>query len=127
MYIPGELGVRSEVNAFVGEDALLITPITPQRDLVRRLMGRWDVRRVTARRRALGLWSLGAMLACGDGGSDRVRIADVTADRAASDKHGALDETSLARATGGQPMWCLRWQRPASSLVVSRVRRRVIR
>ncbi|WP_156799031.1 carboxypeptidase-like regulatory domain-containing protein [Gemmatimonas aurantiaca] len=56
---------------------------------------------MTARRRALGLWSLGAMLACGDGGSDRVRIADVTADRAASDKHGALDETSLARATGG--------------------------
>ncbi|WP_231847925.1 M24 family metallopeptidase [Gemmatimonas aurantiaca] len=33
VYIPGELGVRSEVNAFVGEDALLITPITPQRDL----------------------------------------------------------------------------------------------
>lgn len=33
VYIPGELGVRSEVNAFVGEDALLITPTTPQREL----------------------------------------------------------------------------------------------
>lgn len=33
VYLPGELGVRSEVNAFVGEDALLVTPATPQRDL----------------------------------------------------------------------------------------------
>lgn len=33
VYLPGELGVRSEVNAFVGEEALLITPTTPQRDL----------------------------------------------------------------------------------------------
>ena len=32
VYLPGELGVRSEVNAFVGK-ALLITPTTPQRDL----------------------------------------------------------------------------------------------
>jgi len=33
IYLPGELGVRSEVNAFVGDDALLITPGEPQRDL----------------------------------------------------------------------------------------------
>jgi Xaa-Pro aminopeptidase len=33
IYLPGELGVRSEVNAYVGEDALLVTPSTPQRDL----------------------------------------------------------------------------------------------
>ncbi len=33
IYLPGELGVRSEVNAYVGEDALLVTPGTPQRDL----------------------------------------------------------------------------------------------
>jgi Xaa-Pro aminopeptidase len=33
IYLPGELGVRSEVNAYVGEDALLVTPATPQRDL----------------------------------------------------------------------------------------------
>lgn len=33
VYLPGAFGVRSEVNAFVGEDALLITPDTPQRDL----------------------------------------------------------------------------------------------
>lgn len=33
VYLPGAFGVRSEVNAFVGEDALLITPGTPQRDL----------------------------------------------------------------------------------------------
>ena len=33
VYIVGELGVRSEVNAFVGEDALLVTPSAPQRDL----------------------------------------------------------------------------------------------
>jgi len=33
IYLPGELGVRSEVNAYVGDDALLVTPSTPQRDL----------------------------------------------------------------------------------------------
>jgi len=33
IYLPGELGVRSEVNAYVGDDALLVTPRTPQRDL----------------------------------------------------------------------------------------------
>ena len=33
IYIPGELGVRSEVNAYVGEDALLVTPDAVQRDL----------------------------------------------------------------------------------------------
>ncbi len=33
IYFPGELGVRSEVNAYVGDDALLVTPGTPQRDL----------------------------------------------------------------------------------------------
>lgn len=33
IYIPGELGMRSEVNAYVGEDALLVTPATTQRDL----------------------------------------------------------------------------------------------
>jgi Xaa-Pro aminopeptidase len=33
VYLPGAFGVRSEVNAFVGDDALLITPGTPQRDL----------------------------------------------------------------------------------------------
>jgi Xaa-Pro aminopeptidase len=33
VYLPGELGVRSEVNAFVGDDALLVTPGIAQRDL----------------------------------------------------------------------------------------------
>lgn len=33
VYLPGKFGVRSEVNACVGDDALLITPGTPQRDL----------------------------------------------------------------------------------------------
>jgi Xaa-Pro dipeptidase len=33
IYLPGELGMRSEVNAFVGDDALLITPGESQRDL----------------------------------------------------------------------------------------------
>ncbi len=33
IYLPGELGVRSEVNAFVGEHALLVTPGVVQRDL----------------------------------------------------------------------------------------------
>lgn len=35
IYIPGELGVRSEVNCFVGDEALLVTPSgAPQRDLI---------------------------------------------------------------------------------------------
>ncbi|MEI6739254.1 MAG: M24 family metallopeptidase [Gemmatimonadaceae bacterium] len=34
IYLPGELGVRSEVNCFVGDDALLITPGDIQRDLI---------------------------------------------------------------------------------------------
>ena len=33
VYLPGEFGVRSEVNAFVGDDALLVTPAHVQRDL----------------------------------------------------------------------------------------------
>jgi Xaa-Pro dipeptidase len=33
VYIPGEIGVRSEVNAFVGETGLVITPREYQRDL----------------------------------------------------------------------------------------------
>lgn len=33
VYLPGQFGVRSEVNAFVGEDALLVTPSVAQRDL----------------------------------------------------------------------------------------------
>jgi Xaa-Pro aminopeptidase len=33
VYLPGRFGVRSEVNAFVGEDALLMTPGVAQRDL----------------------------------------------------------------------------------------------
>ncbi len=33
IYLPGELGVRSEVNAFVGQNALIITPREMQRDL----------------------------------------------------------------------------------------------
>ncbi len=33
VYLPGRLGVRSEVNAFVEEDRLLVTPAEPQRDL----------------------------------------------------------------------------------------------
>ena len=33
VYLPGQFGVRSEVNAFVGEDALLVTPAVAQRDL----------------------------------------------------------------------------------------------
>lgn len=33
VYLEGELGVRSEVNAFVAEDHLLVTPAEPQRDL----------------------------------------------------------------------------------------------
>ncbi len=34
IYIPGELGVRSEVNCYVGEDALIVTPGTLQRELM---------------------------------------------------------------------------------------------
>lgn len=34
VYVPGELGVRSEVNCFVEEHALLITPGVIQRDLI---------------------------------------------------------------------------------------------
>lgn len=35
IYLPGELGIRSEVNCYVGEDALLVTPRgAPQRDLI---------------------------------------------------------------------------------------------
>jgi Xaa-Pro aminopeptidase len=33
VYIPGEIGVRSEVNCWVGERELLVTPATIQRDL----------------------------------------------------------------------------------------------
>jgi len=34
IYLPGELGMRSEVNCFVGEDALLVTPGVIQTDLL---------------------------------------------------------------------------------------------
>ncbi len=34
IYIPGQVGMRSEVNAFVKEGELLITPQTPQHDLL---------------------------------------------------------------------------------------------
>ena len=33
VYLPGELGVRSEVNAFIGPHGLVITPVEIQRDL----------------------------------------------------------------------------------------------
>jgi Xaa-Pro aminopeptidase len=33
IYLPGEIGVRSEVNAIVGDADLLVTPAMPQRDL----------------------------------------------------------------------------------------------
>jgi Xaa-Pro aminopeptidase len=33
VYLPGEFGIRSEVNAYVGDDALLVTPGVAQRDL----------------------------------------------------------------------------------------------
>jgi Xaa-Pro aminopeptidase len=33
VYIPGEIGVRSEVNAYVGVDGLVVTPRTPQQEL----------------------------------------------------------------------------------------------
>jgi Xaa-Pro dipeptidase len=34
VYVPGEIGVRSEVNAFVGDGELVITPTDIQRDLI---------------------------------------------------------------------------------------------
>jgi hypothetical protein len=40
-------------------------------------------------------------LACDGGGDERVRIADVTAEGTTPANDAALDETSLARATGG--------------------------
>ncbi|MBI1809483.1 MAG: aminopeptidase P family protein [Gemmatimonadetes bacterium] len=33
VYLPGEIGVRSEVNAFIGADGLVITPVEIQREL----------------------------------------------------------------------------------------------
>lgn len=34
VYLAGEIGMRSEVNAFVDDDALVVTPAEPQRDLL---------------------------------------------------------------------------------------------
>ncbi len=34
IYLPGEIGMRSEVNCFVGHEALLVTPGVTQRDLI---------------------------------------------------------------------------------------------
>ncbi len=34
VYVPGEIGMRTEVNCFVGDDALLVTPGEIQRDLI---------------------------------------------------------------------------------------------
>jgi Xaa-Pro aminopeptidase len=34
IYIPGEIGVRSEVNAYVGDGELVVTPAEYQRDLM---------------------------------------------------------------------------------------------
>ena len=34
IYVPGEIGMRSEVNCIVGDDALLVTPGEVQRDLI---------------------------------------------------------------------------------------------
>ena len=34
VYLPGEIGMRTEVNAFVSPDGLLITPAEPQRELI---------------------------------------------------------------------------------------------
>jgi Xaa-Pro aminopeptidase len=34
IYVPGEIGMRSEVNCVVGEDELLVTPGAVQRDLI---------------------------------------------------------------------------------------------
>jgi Xaa-Pro dipeptidase len=33
IYLPGEFGVRSEVNGYIGERELLITPVEIQREL----------------------------------------------------------------------------------------------
>ncbi|HXY30615.1 MAG TPA: Xaa-Pro peptidase family protein [Gemmatimonadaceae bacterium] len=35
IYVPGEIGVRSEVNAWVGDGSVVITPEDPQRELIR--------------------------------------------------------------------------------------------
>jgi len=35
IYLPGEFGVRSEVNLYWGEDGIVVTPTEPQRELVR--------------------------------------------------------------------------------------------
>jgi len=34
VYIPGEIGVRAEVNAYIGEGVAVITPVEVQRDLI---------------------------------------------------------------------------------------------
>ena len=34
IYLPGEVGMRSEVNGFIGADGLLITPAAYQKDLL---------------------------------------------------------------------------------------------
>lgn len=34
IYIPGEIGMRTEVNAFIGDDELIVTPVHVQRDLL---------------------------------------------------------------------------------------------
>ncbi len=34
IYVPGEIGMRSEVNAFVGEDGLVVTPVEYQHELM---------------------------------------------------------------------------------------------
>ncbi len=34
VYIPGEIGVRSEVNAYVGDGELVVTPLEYQRDMM---------------------------------------------------------------------------------------------
>jgi Xaa-Pro aminopeptidase len=34
VYIPGEIGVRSEVNAYVGDGELIVTPVEYQRDMM---------------------------------------------------------------------------------------------
>ncbi len=34
VYVPGEIGVRSEVNAYVGAGELVVTPSAPQRELI---------------------------------------------------------------------------------------------
>lgn len=34
LYFPGDIGLRTEVNGYIGEDALVITPVEIQRDLI---------------------------------------------------------------------------------------------